>query len=186
MVNGVVTGVQSWGCFVNCSVAKDGMLHASEADPRGRYVADMTELFCVGDRIQALRVLSVDGQAGKFTLSQRVHEPEPPRPAAAREHKAPAHRAPEFPPLVAAPEGKEPLAVEPSVESRSARVGGDAILHADEEPMLDLDAKASPLPSAAAVVLGTQSVPALQPAPAMEVLLTKMIRGKVHTLYKMP
>lgn len=178
MVNGVVTGVQSWGCFVNCSVAKDGMLHASEADPRGRYVADMTELFCVGDRIQALRVLSVDGQAGKFTLSKRVHEPEPPRPAAAREHKAPAHRAPEFPPLVAAPEGKAPLAVEPTVESRSAS--------ANEEPMPDLDAKASPLPSAAAVVLGTQSVPALQPAPAMEVLLTKMIRGKVHTLYKMP
>jgi len=184
---------------VNCNVAKDGMLHASEADLRGRYVADMTELVSVGDRIHAT-VLSVDGQAGRFTLSRRASEPEPRRQPAARERMASADRAPEFPALAAAPVRKAPLvaapivepaaepAVEPAVEVRSRAVG-DAILHAADEEVAteapDVEAEALPSLSAAAILRGTQRVPQPQPAP-MEVLLTKMIRGKVHTLYKMP
>lgn len=178
---------------MNCNVAKDGMLHASEADPRGRYVADMTELVSVGDRIHAT-VLSVDGQAGRFTLTRRASEPEPRRQPAARERTASADRAPEFPALAAAPVRKAPLvaapivepAVEPAVEVRSRAVG-DAILHAaDEEVATEApDEAALPSLSAAAILRGTQRVPQPQPAP-MEVLLTKMIRGKVHTLYKMP
>lgn len=70
-VTGVVTGVQSWGAFVSCGVSKDGLLHAREADADGRYVSDVTSLLKPGDEL-TLRVLSVDSEAGRFTLTRRA------------------------------------------------------------------------------------------------------------------
>jgi len=69
-VTGVVIGVQSWGAFVSCGVSKDGLLHACEVDADGRYVSDVTSHLKPGDEL-TLRVLSVDAEAGRFTLTRR-------------------------------------------------------------------------------------------------------------------
>lgn len=68
-VTGVVTGVHSWGAFVSCGVSSDGLLHACEADADGRFVQDVTALLRTGEAL-ALTVLTVDVEAGRFTLTR--------------------------------------------------------------------------------------------------------------------
>ena len=83
-IEGVVTKIVDYGAFVNVGVEKDGLVHISQlAD---QFVEDPHVVVGVGDAL-ALRVLEVDRQRGRISLSARSeHAPgaEPPAKAGRR------------------------------------------------------------------------------------------------------
>ncbi len=70
-LEGVVINVTGFGAFVDVGVHRDGLVHVSElAD---RFVRDPSEIVKAGDRI-AVRVLDVDLDRGRISLSARTGE----------------------------------------------------------------------------------------------------------------
>lgn len=59
VLEGIVTSVSSFGCFVDVGLAQDAMVHISEAAER--YVRDARELISVGETVRA-RILESGGQ----------------------------------------------------------------------------------------------------------------------------
>ena len=79
-LEGVVTNVTAFGAFVDVGVHQDGLVHVSKlAD---RFVKDPAEVVSVGQRL-TVRVLDVDLERRRISLSARSPEPEAKRPAAA-------------------------------------------------------------------------------------------------------
>lgn len=72
-LNGVVTNVAAFGAFVDIGVHQDGLVHISQlAD---RFVKDPNAIVKVGQQVQ-VRVVSVDLQRKRISLSMRRGEPE--------------------------------------------------------------------------------------------------------------
>ena len=65
LVEGVVTNVANFGAFLDIGLAKDAMVHVSDAT--SRYVRDAREIFAVGDVVRA-RVLVASGPRLTLTL----------------------------------------------------------------------------------------------------------------------
>jgi len=180
VVSGVVSTVLSWGAFVRCGVAKDGLLHAREAHATGGWVDNLSDIIAVGDRLD-LRVISVDPESGKFTLSRRgvgqtaPHgSPPPSTPTASREQ---ADVLPSHVSSRAAAEGRTSAAVAETEEPEPP-----AIRVTDQG---NEEASAGHAPLASQVVLGVEAPPPPPPSPP-EVVLTRKLRDRVLTLYKMP
>jgi protein Tex len=84
VLEGVVTNIVAFGCFVDIGVHQDGLVHVSQlAD---RYVRDPNEIVTVGQKVQ-VTVQSVDLARGRIALSMRkeriipsVSRPAPPAP----------------------------------------------------------------------------------------------------------
>ncbi|WP_031516489.1 S1 RNA-binding domain-containing protein [Desulfofalx alkaliphila] len=73
VVEGVVTGITSFGAFVQLPGNKTGLVHISEiAD---EYVRDVNDFLKVNDRV-SVKVLSVDDK-GKIGLSIKRTKPKP-------------------------------------------------------------------------------------------------------------
>ncbi|MBN1608610.1 MAG: RNA-binding transcriptional accessory protein [Polyangiaceae bacterium] len=89
-LEGVVTNVTAFGAFVDVGVHQDGLVHVSElAD---RFVRDASEVVKVGDRLK-VRVLAVDLDRRRISLSARTRPREPGRPNHA-DGKTPGGRQP--------------------------------------------------------------------------------------------
>ncbi len=84
VVTGKVTGIQPYGAFVALDEETQGLVHISEITHG--FVKDVSEHLTVGQEVK-VKVLSVDENAGKISLSIRATE-EPP----AREPKAAAEK----------------------------------------------------------------------------------------------
>ena len=76
-LEGVVTNVTNFGAFVDVGVHQDGLVHISElAD---HFVKDPHQVVKVGDRI-SVRVLSVDLERKRVSLSAKSGKAQPPPP----------------------------------------------------------------------------------------------------------
>ncbi|MDD4102652.1 MAG: Tex family protein [Kiritimatiellae bacterium] len=78
VLEGVVTNVTAFGAFVDIGVHQDGLVHVSELSDR--YVSDPSEVVKAGDRIK-VRVLSVDLQRKRISLSAKSQAAKPERAA---------------------------------------------------------------------------------------------------------
>jgi uncharacterized protein len=77
VLQGVVSNVTAFGAFVDVGVHQDGLVHISElAD---RFVRDPHEVVQVGERLM-VRVLGVDLERRRISLSARQEGQRPPRP----------------------------------------------------------------------------------------------------------
>lgn len=164
--------VLNWGAFVDVGVAKDGLLHASEADSAGAYVRDLTSMLTVGDRIEVL-VASIDKDRNKLTLTRR--EPQHEKPALSqqgvREHEM-------------------KLMVDALTDAMAAmlqkRECFRMLREASKCPRPASAKGADTLISAAGVVCGF-ALPSPPPVAAPRVVLTRAYPGgRVRILYEMP
>ena len=63
---GKVTGIQSYGAFVEMKCHRQGLIHISEISDR--YVRDIRDFVKLGEEIQ-VKILSIDKETGKLSLS---------------------------------------------------------------------------------------------------------------------
>lgn len=73
---GKVTGLQAYGAFVALDEETQGLVHISEVTHG--FVKDINEHLSIGDEVQ-VKVLSVDENAGKISLSIRATQEAPER-----------------------------------------------------------------------------------------------------------
>ncbi|WP_026690819.1 S1 domain-containing post-transcriptional regulator GSP13 [Alteribacter aurantiacus] len=78
IVEGKVTGIKPFGAFVALDDQKQGLVHISHI--AHGFVKDINEHLSVGDEVK-VKVLSVDEETGKISLSIRETQPKPERPA---------------------------------------------------------------------------------------------------------
>lgn len=81
VITGKVTGIQPYGAFVALDENTQGLVHISEVTHG--FVKDINEHLKVGDEVK-VKVLSVDGEAGKIGLSIRATEEAPKAEAKAK------------------------------------------------------------------------------------------------------
>ena len=76
IVEGKVTGIKPFGAFVALDEKKQGLVHISHI--AHGYVKDINEVLTVGDQIN-VKILSVDEESGKISLSIKETQPKPER-----------------------------------------------------------------------------------------------------------
>ncbi|GGH75060.1 general stress protein 13 [Pullulanibacillus pueri] len=81
IVEGKVTGIKSFGAFVALDDKHQGLVHISEISHD--FVKDINEKLSVGDTVK-VKILKIDQDAGKVSLSIRQTQPKPERPAATK------------------------------------------------------------------------------------------------------
>ncbi len=84
-LEGVVTNVTNFGAFVDVGVQQDGLVHLSELS--NHFVKDPREIVNVGDVVR-IKVLAVDKQQPRISLSMKALQP--PRPKRAPRRRAQA------------------------------------------------------------------------------------------------
>lgn len=77
VLEGKVTGIQAYGAFVALDEETQGLVHISEITHG--YVQDVNEHLKVGDTVN-VKVLNVDSQKNKVSLSIRATEEAPAKP----------------------------------------------------------------------------------------------------------
>ncbi|MFP7345934.1 S1 domain-containing post-transcriptional regulator GSP13 [Bacillus safensis] len=95
---GKVTGLQAYGAFVALDEETQGLVHISEVTHG--FVKDINEHLSIGDAVQ-VKVLSVDENAGKISLSIRATQEAPER----KESKPKKQRPQQVKEEAAAPQG---------------------------------------------------------------------------------
>ena len=73
-LTGKVTGIQPYGAFVALDEETQGLVHISEITYG--FVKDINEFLSVGEEVN-VKVLEVDEEAGKISLSIRALQEEP-------------------------------------------------------------------------------------------------------------
>ncbi len=81
ILEGVVSNVTRFGLFVDVGVKRDGLVHVSEL--AWRYIDDATEFAKVGEKVK-VKVLSVDHDRQRLSLSIKQLEPRPVRAGGGR------------------------------------------------------------------------------------------------------
>ncbi|MBB6453414.1 general stress protein 13 [Salirhabdus euzebyi] len=79
VLEGKVTGIQPYGAFVSLNEETQGLVHISEVTHG--YVKDINDHLKVGDEVK-VKVLNIDENAGKYSLSIRATEEAPKQEAA--------------------------------------------------------------------------------------------------------
>ncbi|MER2262004.1 MAG: S1 domain-containing post-transcriptional regulator GSP13 [Psychrobacillus sp.] len=77
VVTGKVTGIQPYGAFVSLDEHTQGLVHISEITYG--YVKEVGEFLTVGQEVE-VKILDVDGEAGKISLSIRELQEKPTSP----------------------------------------------------------------------------------------------------------
>ncbi|HEX7064757.1 MAG TPA: S1 domain-containing post-transcriptional regulator GSP13 [Bacillales bacterium] len=77
IVEGKVTGIKPFGAFVAIDEEHQGLVHISEV--AHGFVKDIQEYLSVGDEVK-VKILTIDEDAGKISLSIRKTQPEPQKP----------------------------------------------------------------------------------------------------------
>jgi len=112
ILEGTVSGIAPFGAFVDIGVGRDGLVHISAlSNTRVNRVEDVVK---VGDKVK-VRVLEVDPQSKRISLTMRLEEAPPPAEVEAEEAKAP-------PP---APRPPAPPATARFASAAEARAGRD-------------------------------------------------------------
>lgn len=75
VLTGKVTGIQPYGAFVSLDQDTQGLVHISEI--KHGFVKDINEVLSVGDEVK-VKVLQINEEKGKISLSIRALEEEPP------------------------------------------------------------------------------------------------------------
>ncbi|MFC2947137.1 S1 domain-containing post-transcriptional regulator GSP13 [Virgibacillus sediminis] len=78
IIEGKVTGIQPYGAFVALDEEVQGLVHISEITHG--YVKDINEHLSVGEEVK-VKVLNVDEEKNKVSLSIRATEEAPKKPA---------------------------------------------------------------------------------------------------------
>lgn len=68
LVEGVITGIQPYGAFLQLDAHTQGLIHISEC--RSAYIQSVDEELKVGDVVQVV-VLNIDNYSNKISLSRR-------------------------------------------------------------------------------------------------------------------
>ncbi|QKS72165.1 general stress protein 13 [Paenalkalicoccus suaedae] len=76
IVEGKVTGIKPFGAFVALDSQKQGLVHISHV--AHGYVKDINDELSVGDEVK-VKILSVDAESGKISLSIKETQPKPER-----------------------------------------------------------------------------------------------------------
>ncbi|SDZ49101.1 general stress protein 13 [Evansella caseinilytica] len=90
IIEGKVTGIKPFGAFVALDDEKQGLVHISHV--AHGFVKDINDHLKVGDTVK-VKVLSIDEESGKISLSIRETEPKPEqesRPERAKRQGRPA------------------------------------------------------------------------------------------------
>lgn len=87
VMDGTISGIAPFGAFVDVGVGRDGLIHISELS--GERVNSVEEAVKVGDKVQ-VRVIEVDPNSKRISLTMRVEEPLP------KERERPAQRTQGF------------------------------------------------------------------------------------------
>jgi len=74
ILDGTVSGLAPFGAFVDIGVGRDGLVHISALS--NTRVARVEDVVKVGDKV-TVRVLEVDQQSKRISLTMRLEEPEP-------------------------------------------------------------------------------------------------------------
>jgi len=82
VLEGVVTNVAAFGAFVDVGVHQDGLVHVSAMSRN--FVSDPHSVVKSGDVVR-VKVLSVDAARKRISLTLRLDDENPPRPAAGRD-----------------------------------------------------------------------------------------------------
>lgn len=77
IVVGKVTGIKPFGAFVSLNNEKQGLVHISQV--AHGFVKDINEHLSVGDEVK-VKVMTIDEESGKISLSIRETQPAPERP----------------------------------------------------------------------------------------------------------
>jgi len=77
VVSGIVTGIQPYGAFVSLDETTQGLVHISEITYG--YVKEVSEFLTVGQEVE-VKILEVDADAGKISLSIRELQEKPVTP----------------------------------------------------------------------------------------------------------
>lgn len=185
-----MTGVLSYGVFVDVGVSKDGLLHVKEVEWLfGGHVHDLREYVRVGEKLRFLYVLTVDEKSGRFTLTTRP---------CAVDHRAALPQS-----------GKDVLkdvkAVEMTMAEATVGPGAHVPPHkavvTSEAVTLEITSEIilsevvtvgsaveehPAAPTAAAIVKGEEA-PIVEATPAvLKEVARAVIRGEVRILYDMP
>ena len=78
IIEGKVTGIKPFGAFVAIDDEHQGLVHISEISHD--FVKDINEKLSIGDTVK-VKILKIDKEAGKVSLSIRQTMPKPVRPA---------------------------------------------------------------------------------------------------------
>jgi len=81
IIEGKVTGIQPYGAFVALDEENQGLVHISEITHG--YVKDINEHLSVGDDVK-VKVMNVDEERNKVSLSIRATEEAPQKPVKAK------------------------------------------------------------------------------------------------------
>ncbi|WP_062109458.1 S1 domain-containing post-transcriptional regulator GSP13 [Bacillus niameyensis] len=76
VLTGKVTGIQPYGAFVALDEQTQGLVHISEI--KHGFVKDINDVLSVGDEVK-VKVIQVDEEKGKISLSIKATEEEPVR-----------------------------------------------------------------------------------------------------------
>ncbi|MBK3394320.1 RNA-binding transcriptional accessory protein [Psychrobacter sp. M9-54-1] len=106
-LEGVVTNVTAFGCFVDVGVHQDGLVHISQM--ANDFVADPMNRVKPGD-IVSVRVISIDEKRGRIGFSMKPESEKPVRPAAKS---------------TAESKGNEDKASRPAADKRSSKPRGN-------------------------------------------------------------
>ncbi|MDQ0206565.1 S1 domain-containing post-transcriptional regulator GSP13 [Alkalicoccobacillus murimartini] len=78
IIEGKITGIKPFGAFVAIDEQKQGLVHISEV--AHGFVKDINDVLTVGDEVK-VKVISIDENSGKISLSIRATQEAPARPA---------------------------------------------------------------------------------------------------------
>lgn len=81
---GKITSIMSFGAFVEIEPGVEGLVHVSEAS--NTYVKNIEDIYKVGDEVE-VKVLAIDSEHKKFTLSAKACMPELPAEEKAKPEK---------------------------------------------------------------------------------------------------
>ncbi|TLS38883.1 S1 domain-containing post-transcriptional regulator GSP13 [Pseudalkalibacillus caeni] len=76
IVEGKVTGIKPFGAFVALDENNQGLVHISEISHG--FVKNIEDTLSVGDEVK-VKILSIDEESGKISLSIRATQPKPER-----------------------------------------------------------------------------------------------------------
>ncbi|MGL4362208.1 MAG: CvfD/Ygs/GSP13 family RNA-binding post-transcriptional regulator [Cellulosilyticaceae bacterium] len=74
IIEGTVTGVKPFGAFVSLDESTQGLVHISHVTHG--FLSNISDVVNVGDTVK-VKVLSIDGESGKISLSMKNAKPAP-------------------------------------------------------------------------------------------------------------
>lgn len=116
-LEGVVTNVTAFGCFIDVGVHQDGLVHISQM--ANDFVADPMNRVKPGD-IVSVRVISIDEKRGRIGFSMKPESEKPARPAA-----KPTARDAGSDEKVSRPRSNRPNSSRPAADKRPSKPRGD-------------------------------------------------------------